>query len=130
MSQVTCNDCGVTYDSNLPSCPECGCPTSKNATAPSESSTLTTDTGYTNEHLIMKLAEVAYWSIIIAGVIAIFVLLACAAVFGGASAFLIGLLVGFPLYLLNFWFARIVRAFFMLYANISVNLHEINMKIK
>ncbi len=26
MKQVTCTDCGATYEANIPSCPKCGCP--------------------------------------------------------------------------------------------------------
>ena len=130
MAQVTCIDCGVSYDSNLPSCPECGCPTSRNATAPGSGLTLTTDTGYSHEHLIMKQAKAAYWAIIITDVIAAVIGLIAAAIFGGTLAFFLLLIVMIAILPLTIWIARIVRAFFMLYANMSVNLHEINMKIK
>ena len=78
----------------------------------------------------MKQAKAAYWAIIITDVIAAVIGLIAAAVFGGALAFFLLLVVVIAILPLTIWIARIVRAFFMLYANMSVNLHEINMKIK
>ena len=78
----------------------------------------------------MKQAKAAYWAIIITDVIAAVIGLIAAAIFGGTLAFFLLLIVMIAILPLTIWIARIVRAFFMLYANMSVNLHEINMKIK
>ena len=82
----------------------------------------------------MKLAEVVYWLIIIAGVIRSFVGIVAAAYSSkyDSTGFVpfIFLFYAIVVPLLSFLIAGVVRAFLKLYANISINLHEINMKIK
>ena len=53
-----------------------------------------------------------------------------ASVQGGVGGFIVGCFGGGILFLSLMALAYIIRAFLMIYANISTNLHEINMKLR
>ena len=91
----------------------------------------TTDTGYKHEKVIQRYATFLFWFIIainVLGWIVGMIILGSSVYTKDAvgPVFLLGLLL-IPLAILV---AYIVRAFLTIYANMSINLHELNMKLK
>ena len=138
MAQVKCTECGQLFnDDTLNACPKCGCPASEcvtihNETNMDSSNLQTTDTGYKHEKVIQRYATFLFWFIIIINVLGWIVGMIILSSIDEYTkdavgpVFLLGLLL-IPLAILV---AYIVRAFFMIYANMSINLHELNMKLK
>lgn len=149
MAQVKCTECGQLFnDDTLNACPNCGCPASECVTIHNETNVdssektseaevtarkdlQTTDTGYEYEKVIQRYATFLFWFIIVINVLGWFVSVIIFSNSGYtrdmvSSMFLLGLLL-IPLAILV---AYIVRAFLMIYANMSINLHELNMKLK
>ena len=146
-SQLKCNDCDQIFDESLGHCPNCGCPASacQKLEEDSESacwqpygnsygdgSFVTTDTGDKYEKTIKIYAKVVWIVSIVlsvASVVGGLVLMLNTHGVGTEEVFLYLLvsLVGIQLFLLLVY---VFRAFIMVIHNISINLHEINMKIK
>lgn len=149
MAQVKCTKCGQLFnDDTLNACPKCGCPASECVSIHNETNVdssektseaeatvrkdlKTTDTGYEHEKVIQRYATFLFWLII---VIHALWWIGTMVVFGSSEytqdmvgrVFLAGLFL-LPLTILV---AYIIRAFFMIYANMSINLHELNMKLQ
>lgn len=143
-AQSICVECGHQLSEYAQTCPQCGCPVGKQATKPFEELTpkgisnkslqvdgdvQTTDTGYQSEKVIQKHAQVVYAVIIICGFLSC---AGCIALFAimDTSLVVVGILVGLVDLLLSFYVASVARAQLMLYANMSINLHEINTKLR
>ena len=135
MEQIKCTECGEFYDDSLNKCPKCGYPKNSNQQTVEIENCETIDTGLENERVIQTLADLIYDVIIytawiISIVVEFLLLVSTFKEPKNAAIFLFGL-IGFGIYIyLSHIFARIVKAFLMVYANISINLHEINMKFK
>ena len=141
MAQVKCTKCGQLFnDDTLNACPKCGCPASECVSIHNETNVdssektseaeatvrkdlKTTDTGYEHEKVIQRYATFLFWLIIVINALGWFGMMV---VFESRELFLAVFLI-IPLAVLV---AYIVRAFFMIYANMSINLHELNMKLQ
>jgi uncharacterized membrane protein len=135
MNDLKCPKCGKVFDDALSCCPNCGC-TANESSSSDKSNVSTTDTGYYHEETIRHYGDVVQsLSKVIAGIIAfITVILFLFSLFSGAGEVIgIGLLI-LAFGLLTAWciFAGgvLTKAFLYVYANISINIHEINMKTK
>lgn len=149
MRQRKCNECGQIFNDDLAWCPNCGCPANgnsqiiENEVDNSTSGNVrsinsdaedyeTTDTGYENENRIKSLADTIYKIIMVSATIfsvLVFIgLIASAGETNGVS--LLGVFLIILILLIAWGNAIVIKAFLYVYANISINLHEINMKIK
>lgn len=150
MAQITCTECGQIFDEKLEYCPKCGCPASeskilnetpvnKNVTKGNaedknkriiSNETHTTDTGYLNEKAIAGYADFIF---ICASIGCLLLYIVILAVFGNTTdaktTTTVGI-VGFVIMAVYIVLFYIAKAFIKIYANISINLHEINMKLK
>ncbi len=135
MAQFKCTECGQIFDGNLDECPNCGCPASECKPISSlcdESDFITTDTGYQQEETIKRYAD-AIWAIskVFAALISVVTIILCLR--GLSDDFSISLMVavsGALTALSCLAIGILVKAVLYIYANISINVHEINMKIK
>ncbi len=137
MTQFKCTECGQIFDGNLKECPNCGCPASERKSmnnSSDEPDFITTDTGYQHEKIIKRYADVIWIiSIIFAAVILIVPNLICLTMLFVGEFSLTGLVIavgGTLSALLLVIFGILAKAFLYIYANISINIHEINMKTK
>lgn len=157
MAQIKCTECGQIFDENLKQCPNCGCPASEckpiedstektentntnnsepkqTINANSDFTHRTTDTGYQQEETIKRYADIL---LSIAKFFAILILAFAAVIFLNSliGNFSVGYGIG-----IAFWGVLsagliyvagiLTKAFLYIYANISLNIHEINMKLK
>ena len=140
MAQVKCTECGQLFnDDTLNACPNCGYPASEcvtihNETNMDSSNLQTTDTGYKHEKVIQRYAMLLFkWTIIgciIGWFIALIGIATTVSISGDLGPILLFIILS-PLGILPIIFtAYIVRAFLTIYANMSINLHELNMKLK
>lgn len=136
MNDLKCPKCGKVFGDNLSSCPNCSHPASQCSILDKSNDSITTDTGYYHEDTIRHYGDVVQsLSKVIAGIIAfITVILFLFSLFSGTGEVIgIGLLI-LAFGLLTAWciFAGgvLTKAFLYVYANISINIHEINMKTK
>lgn len=147
MGKLKCNDCDQVFDESMDHCPNCGCPASDcqhivvddettdqqpYARDYVEGSFATTDTGVKYEKTIKTYANVIWVLCIVLSVIygvGVLVLMIQNARYigGGVLLYLFISLIGIALFLLLVY---VFRAFIMVLHNISINVHEINMKIK
>ena len=156
MAQLKCTECGQIFDGNLADCPNCGCPASecvqkldsdlegsketdnieqKRNEDVSDCDTFkknvkTTDTGYQHEKLLQGYATFLFAILIIVGVVLWLIAMIMASEQGGVGGFIVGFFGGGIIFLSLRASAYIIRAFLMIYANISTNLHEINLKLQ
>ena len=87
----------------------------------------TSDTGYFNEDVLQKYANVILIVTIVLCVIFVVASTAVAGKFGNAiSGFALSSIISLIVVLI----AYVVRAFIMVLANISINIHELNMKVR
>ena len=149
MALIKCGECGHDVSDSAAFCPSCGCPPKLKETKVSveeknvnvENGTqnncccfrddmLTTDTEYEHEEVIQKYAAFVYWfTIVVCSLFFVF------SVFtyinsGDSVAAVILLLVAAILTPIVIFYARVARAYAAVYANMSINLHEINMKLQ
>lgn len=145
MGMQKCSECGLMFGEKLTECPNCGCPTD-GSVVPSHTRTVqnkeqkvglsfksgvkTTDTEYKHEKTIKEYASFLFVSWIIAGVILFFTAVIMASIDGGEAGVVIGFLIGFIFFLACLLSAYVTKALLMVYANISINLHEINLKLQ
>ena len=151
-----CIDCGHTFADNLEACPSCGCPAdlcpvivqpmtnaqhqqqnyAQQPTGPQNCSYKTTDTGTSSERIIKKLGDVIWWILVIgAGLNALIKLIAMGIAIDHMSdnevvyalTTILSVVIETVLFVMA---AYVIRAFFRVIHNISINLHEINMKTK
>ena len=151
MAQIKCIDCGQVFNDTLKECPKCGCPVNecdvlnptilnnsdkmgdtetRNASNYSNVSS-TTDTGYLNEKAVAGYADFVFICASVGGValyIAILIIVArfAKSVDAAVGVYIFGAIV-LAIYIILLYIAK---AFIKIYANISINLHEINMKLK
>ena len=124
--EIKCKECGQTFEEGLNECPNCGCPASSCvSTAAAE-----TELDCEHEKVVQSLAEGIHSYLMIEGwflfIVAIFAGLFC----GNFGTFLLGLLGGGLILSAHIIAAKVIRAFLMVYANISINLFKIERKIK
>ncbi len=132
MAKLRCNECGEVFDSNLQECPTCGCPAEQsNPVVQEEINEIgakpdfpTTDTGYNYEKTILSYANTIWIIGIILAIIGFIVSLALMreSIYGALR------LIGVIALLLSILY--VIIAFIRVFVNISINLHEINMKTK
>lgn len=135
MAQLKCTECGHVFEGNLKECPNCGCPAGESKPSRSFSDEVdfgTTDTGYEQEKTIKTYADIIWWgAMVIAAIIeliTVFISLReIGSVFGSPFMTAVG---GTLLALCWLAIGILVKAFLYIYANISINIHEINMKTK
>lgn len=134
MAQLKCSECGQGFDNELEECPNCGCPASECEAEFIEEKTNmlninkggTTDTGYDNEKLILRYANWLFNVYIVLftiyGVVIFIISCTVGSIWGAitAVAICVGTIIG----------AYVLRAFLRMLTNMSINLHEINMKLK
>jgi phage FluMu protein Com len=137
MKELRCSKCGKLFDDTHMSCPNCGNPADKNIST-EKSNVSTTDTGYQYELTIKRYADVVLTiSQVMAVMIAVGITLSSVwmMINGLRSGMIEG--VGFSLLIIAFglliaWSVYIIglltRSFLYVYINISINIHEINMK--
>ena len=128
--EIKCKECGQTFEEGLNECPNCGCPASRDvSTAAAE-----TELDCKHEKVVQSLASGIYWYLMIEGwilFILLFILAPIAAVLSeNVGIFLLGLLGGGLILAAHIIAAKVIRAFLMVYANISINLFKIERKIK
>ena len=140
MVQLKCSDCGQLFSAWQPTCPNCGCSAetcivseeslTDDDTLDEPQDTDTNDTGYANEKTITTYANV---------ICALAILLGFAGWIGGffilidlygGEGFAINFFFGGILLVIYILLAKVWRAFITVFANISINLHELNMKNK
>lgn len=147
MKYLKCPKCGEFYEENLENCPSCGWSESSSSpkvTMGEKMNVATTDTGTKHESILKKVGEIFWYiSITAAGTFALYAINKFIDVNKGVS---------FPknstqlfwdidsiIKLLIFIFVisgglllvgRLIQELCSTIANISINLHEINMKIK
>lgn len=135
MKNLKCSECGDVFSENHNECPNCGCPASECKpinNLSDEPDFITTDTGYQQEETIKRYADVI-WVIskIFAAVISIVAVIICLrALFDDFSIGLMVAVSGALTALSCLAIGILVKAVLYIYANISINVHEINMKIK
>ena len=88
----------------------------------------TTDTGYTNEKIITKYANVIFRIIVILGIIGWIIMIVTLVNNASGAGIAIGVLLGSGALVIYILLADVWRAFIRTFANISINLHELNMK--
>lgn len=137
MKELRCSKCGKLFDGAHKSCPNCGNPADEKISTET-SNVSTTDTGYQHELTIKRYADVVLTiSQVMAIMIAVGITLSSVwmMINGLRSGMIEG--VGFSLLIIAFglliaWSVYIVglltRSFLYVYINISINIHEINMK--
>lgn len=145
MGMQKCSECGFMFDEKLTECPNCGCPTdesvvpshikteqsrNQNVGLSFKSGVETTDTEYKHEEMIKGYASFLFVSWIIAGAILFFSAVIMASMDGDEAGVVIGFLIGFIFFLACLLSAYVTKALLMVYANISINLHEINLKLQ
>lgn len=145
MGMQKCSECGLMFGEKLTECPNCGCPIdgsvvsghtrteqSRNQSVGLlfKSGVKTTDTEYKHEEMIKGYASFLFVSWIITGVILFFAAFITASLDGGGTGIFIGFLIGFISFLACLLSAYVTKALLMVYANISINLHEINLKLQ
>lgn len=137
---MKCPDCGLEFDSSQQECPNCGCPANECellSISEDEYNGVTTDTGYQQEKTIKSYADAIWYTSI--GAAALLALVTVLLLFsevlsvvrssrGGVDFSII--IIGVIMVSSVLAFGIIVKAFLYVYANISINIHEINMKIK
>ena len=133
MVQLKCPDCGQVFDTEKLVCPTCGCPADAcTEFDPDQKGTTcekrTTDTGYTHEKTISTYANVIFWLTVILGIIAWIIPIIILTDKGGGDGLAIGFFVGGIILAIYILIAYVLRAFICTFANISINLHELNMK--
>ena len=145
MEQFRCTECGQMFSLKLEDCPECGCPASECEVVDVETSPMDampdidkeeqrndmgmSDMGYENEKTVIRFANIIFIFTIIVGVsVFISTLVSAAAVIGGISfaTFIGGALGASGIILVGYT----LRAFYRIFASMSINLHEINKKLK
>lgn len=149
MALIKCSECDCWVEDSSVKCPNCEHPVEKpisvesvgNNSASEQSGNdagiyrqtvfPTTDTEYKHEKVIKGYATFLFWLIIVLTILSCIVTFIFAVNSGNiqfAFPFLaFGILIVIPLSVVV---AYIIRAFFMVYSNISINLHEINMKLQ
>ena len=127
--EIVCSECGEKLGPNDKVCPQCGCPIKADDTTKSSECNFdmypTTDTGTSNEETLKSLGDGIYFCTLFICIVGIFFFV----IWGLADAepkALLGIL-GLILLILQ---AKIIRAFILVLHNMSINLHEINMKLK
>ena len=150
MGKLKCNDCDQVFDESMDHCPNCGCPASacQKLEEDSESASwqpygssygdgsfVTTDTGVKYEKTIKIYAKVIWIiAIVIAALMELGIMVNAFHMMSGyyrATGYaLLSLLLGTAGVGLFLLVVYVVRAFIMVVHNISINVHEINMKIK
>ena len=160
MALIKCSECGHEVSDKASACPNCGCPASEFVSSiiqeldsdlggstetdnveqkqnedisdydTFKKNAKTTDTGYQHEKLLQGYATFLFAILIIMGVVLWLSAMIMASVQGGVGGFIVGCFGGGILFLSLMALAYIIRAFLMIYANISTNLHEINMKLR
>ena len=128
---IKCSECNQIFDEKLKECPNCGCPSEHAQIIESidKNDCVTTDTCYKHERQIQYYANFMYGLSISIGVLILLLFIILGTMVGGGMGFIIGLILGGIVFGLMWVFALISKAYLIIYANISVNLHEINMKI-
>ena len=160
MALIKCKECGHDVSDKAEMCPNCGCPASEFVSSiiqeldsdlggstetdnveqkqnedisdydTFKKNAKTTDTGYQHEKLLQGYATFLFAILIIVGVVLWLSAMFMAYVQGSAGGYVAGFFGGPILFLSLMALAHIIRAFLMIYANISTNLHEINMKLR
>ena len=160
MALIKCSECGHEVSDRASACPNCRCPASEFVSSITQEldsdlggstetdnveqkqnedisdydtfkkNAKTTDTGYQHEKLLQGYATFLFAILIIVGVVLWLSAMIMASVQGGVGGFIVGCFGGGILFLSLLALAYIIRAFLMIYANISTNLHEINMKLR
>lgn len=153
MAQVKCTECGQLFnDDMLNACPKCGCSASECVSIHNETNVdssektseaevtvrkdvQTTDTGYRHEKVIQRYATCLFWGIIIptvlGGIFLMMILNRILSISEYTKDMIVPLfLLVLVLILIVIIIACIIRAFLMIYVNMSINLHELNMKLQ
>ena len=150
MAQIRCIDCGQVFDNELADCPKCGCPASECEIATEtpvkenvakgdaedknkrtvSNETRTTDTGYLNEKVVARCADIIF-NCALVGYLLLYVviLLVCSRTIHGVPMLVVAI-IGFIITAIYIVGLYIAKAYVKIYANMSINLHEINMKLK
>ena len=140
MASVKCVECGQEFDYELDECPNCGCPyvDSRRTMGANEKGKrnkvgggydiLTTDTGSSNEKAIKTFADIVFGIAIVEGILIYLGAIGWVVYMDSSSTIwvVIGGALVLTIYIL---YVYLITAFLRVYANISINLHEINMKI-
>lgn len=147
MKYIKCPKCGEFFEENLVSCPSCGwseSTSSPNVTVGEKISVATTDTGTKNESTIKTIGDyIWYLSVALAIIFSVNMVIKYFAENSDInipeSTHELGLFIGSILTILSYLFVisviligvgRLIKEFCHVIANISINLHEINMKTK
>ena len=157
MAKIKCIECGQIFNDKLEDCPKCGCPASESEvlieTPVAKSEILnephvakgnaednnnhitsneicTTDTGYLNEKAVAGYADIIFICASIGCLLLyIAILVVCGNTANAETTTAVGI-VGFIIMAVYIVLFYIAKAFIKIYANISINIHEINMKLK
>ena len=154
MALVKCSECDCWVEDSSVKCPNCEHPVEKpvsvesvgNNSASEQSGNdagiyrqtgfPTTDTGYHHERTVRSFAQIMLWLIVVVSTIGYIVAVSVAYKFQyssyGHGSGVVFSTVFFGLIILGIviFFAFVMKAFMMVYANISTNIHEINMKLQ
>ena len=145
MEQFRCTECGQMFSLKLKDCPECGCPASECEVVDVETSPMDampdidkeeqrndmgmSDMGYENEKTVIRFANIIFIFTIIGGVWLFISLLAADVTVRDSvsfATFIVGALGASAIILAGYT----LRAFYRIFASMSINLHEINKKLK
>lgn len=134
---MKCPDCGRLLEKGQIACPNCGCPAEvcktemrQKGTVETTSEKRTTDTGYVNEKTIKAYADIIFGLSVIFGVSLWICFIYIMAHTYEDNGLIIGFLFGGIALALHISLAYVSKAFIRTFANISINLHEINNKIQ
>ncbi|MBP3835041.1 MAG: zinc ribbon domain-containing protein [Prevotella sp.] len=131
MAIIKCKHCGEEISDNIIKCPYCGERLNQNVSEPVKEKTFsTTDTGNNNEGILYRYADVILVLSYVLGIFLMIMGLSGMIVSNGNSE-AIGMSLLIIIYgILTIFIGYVVKALIKVFANISINLRELNLKTK
>lgn len=131
MAIIKCKHCGEEISDNIIKCPYCGERLNQNVSEPVKEKTFsTTDTGNNNEGILYRYADVILVLSYVLGIFLMIMGLSGMIVSNGNSE-AIGMSLLIIIYgILMIFIGYVVKALIKVFANISINLRELNLKTK
>ncbi|MBR3445154.1 MAG: zinc ribbon domain-containing protein [Prevotella sp.] len=131
MAIIKCKHCGEEISDSIIKCPYCGERLNQNVSEPVKEKTFsTTDTGNNNEGILYRYADVILVLSYVLGIFLMIMGLSGMIVSNGNSE-AIGMSLLIIIYgILTIFIGYVVKALIKVFANISINLRELNLKTK